>query len=147
MLYLRLSFPVQIWLQEHDTSQEDINWVIVSPPGKAYYGGGQMERLPFRWYPNPHWSVSKVPLYNINILEPCRYHVCLVVSYDRSSGKAHRSKSIVHVTFLPKKLDFNMSEIISRSENIITKQSLKLKKKHDNGTLWQYFQEETKGMQ
>ena len=41
-------------MKEHDTSPEDINWVIVSPPGKAYYGGGQMERLPFRWYPNPH---------------------------------------------------------------------------------------------
>ena len=39
-----------------------------------------------------------------------------------------------------------MSEIISMSENIITKQSLKLKK-NDNGTLWQYFQEETQGMQ
>ena len=39
-----------------------------------------------------------------------------------------------------------MSEIISRSENIITKQSLKLKK-NDNSTLWQYFQEETQGMQ
>ena len=45
-------------MKEHDTSQEDINEVIVSPPGKAYYGGGQMERLPFRWYPNPHCAIQ-----------------------------------------------------------------------------------------
>ena len=74
--------------------------------------------IPIDLFPKCHY---------INILEPCRYHVCLVVSYDRSSGKAHRSKLIVNVIFLPKKLDFNMSEIIFMSENIITKQSLKLK--------------------
>ena len=31
-------------------------------------------------------------IYPYKYLEICRYHVCLVVSYDRSSGKAHRSK-------------------------------------------------------
>ena len=51
--------------------------------------------IPIDLFPKCHY---------INILEPCRYHVCLVVSYDRSSGKAHRSKSIV--TFLPKKTRF-----------------------------------------
>ena len=82
--------------------------------------------FPFDGIPIP---IDRFPkCHYINILEPCRYHVCLVVSYDRSSGKAHRSKLIVNVIFLPKKLDFNMSEIIFMSENIITKQSLKLKK-------------------
>ena len=30
--------------------------------------------------------------YPYKYLEICRYHVCLVVSYDSTSGKAHRSK-------------------------------------------------------